>query len=53
MKEIIDYLICCYENSISHRICDNIIHNFESENQQNIIFHKLFNTQSLKINPNT
>jgi hypothetical protein len=52
MKEIIDNLICCYENSISDRICDNIINNFESENQENIIFNKLFNTESLKMNPN-
>ena len=53
MKEIIDDLVCCYENSISHRICDNIINNFESETPENIICNKLFNTQLLKINPNT
>lgn len=27
MKENIDNLICCYENSISHRICDKLIMN--------------------------
>jgi hypothetical protein len=47
MEEIINKLICTYENAVSDRICNNIIDKFENDNQQIIIN----NTQSLKINP--